>query len=115
MSNTRGVVARIRVEKKDTYSKTEKGFIESLLAEQAAKVVEGMLKTESDLSLVNMIRNPAIIHGADEGHGNEVEFAMTFYISKYYKELEKREPLNVNLKGISFWRKLRILFGNEKA
>ncbi len=69
MKYKRGIAARIRVETKEIYSDTEKGYIINLLAEQAAKVVKGMLTTDERLSKIT-----------DEQHGDETEVAMMFFI-----------------------------------
>lgn len=46
---TNKLVARLRVQKLDNYFEIQKGYIISLLAEQAAKVFEGLLKENDEL------------------------------------------------------------------
>jgi hypothetical protein len=46
---TNKLVARLRVQKLESYSETQKGYIISLLAEQAARVFEGLIKENEEL------------------------------------------------------------------
>jgi hypothetical protein len=46
---TNKLVARLRVQKLESYSEIQRGYILSLLAEQAARVFEGLIKENDDL------------------------------------------------------------------
>jgi len=66
---TNKLVARLRVQKLPEYSETQKGYIISLLAEQAAKVFEGLLKENDELYQISQ---------TDENcEPGQIEFAIT--------------------------------------